>query len=172
MPPRGTIRKGDDGRVSNIRLTAQKKQPVLSVRTRTSVEDLPARIGEIYREIMGYLKELEEPSADVPYVAYFNQDMKDLDVEIGVPVRKKLPGKDSIQPGEIAPGIMAVIIHKGPYAKMEGSYRELSRWLEACGHEVTGTAYEFYHNDPNEVAEDQLVTRIAMPIKTLGPGEV
>jgi hypothetical protein len=43
-----------------------------------------------------YLKELDEYLAYVPYVAYHNMDMQNLDIEIGFPVAKELESKNDI----------------------------------------------------------------------------
>jgi hypothetical protein len=74
-------------------------QPTLSVRTRASVEVLPQVLGEVYESIVQYLGELGEQPAGPPFAGYFNMDMQNLDVEIGFPVLKKLPGKGEIQSG-------------------------------------------------------------------------
>ncbi|MEL7657381.1 MAG: hypothetical protein AAGU75_15920 [Bacillota bacterium] len=68
------------------------EQPTISIRTNTKVENLPMLIGESYGKMAAYLKELEEFLSDVPYVAYHNVDIQNLDVEIGFPVSKPLPG--------------------------------------------------------------------------------
>ena len=74
-------------------------QPSLVVRARTTVNDLPRLVGESYGRITGYLAELGETPSGPPFAAYHNADMQDLEVEIGFPVSKPLPGKEGIQPG-------------------------------------------------------------------------
>ena len=69
-------------RVSKIEILRKREQPTLSIRTRADARDLPMLIGERYCRIAEHLKELGEMLSDVPYVAYHNMDMQDLDVEI------------------------------------------------------------------------------------------
>ncbi len=90
----------------NCEIKEQAAQPTLSIRTHTSVQALPQVIGQVYGEIGQYLGRLGEQPAGMPYAAYFNQDMQDLDVEIGFPVTRPLPAHGRIQPGEI-PGVMS-----------------------------------------------------------------
>lgn len=148
-----------------IELIEQKAQPVLTIRTRTSLAELSKTIGETYGEIMQYLTELREQPADAPYTAYYNLDMNDLDVEMGFPVAKQLPEKGRIKPGEIPQGKCAACLYKGSYSQMEQVYGEIYKWMDQNSYEPRGVYYEYYYNSPNEVPENELLTKIVIPIK-------
>ncbi|OPX87688.1 MAG: Bacterial transcription activator, effector binding domain [Pelotomaculum sp. PtaB.Bin104] len=148
-----------------IELNERKSQPVLFIRTRTAVENLPKVIGESYGKIMQYLSELVEPPADAPYTAYYNLDMKDLDVEMGFPVAKLFSEKGDIKSGEIPQGKYVSAIYKGAYSQMEQPYNEMFKWIEENGYEQKGVYYEFYFNSSNDVPESELLTKIAIPVK-------
>ncbi len=139
-------------------------QPVLSVRTRAAVGDLPKIIGPVYAQIMAYLGERGETPCGEPFVAYYNLDMQDLDLEIGFPVNRTLPGKDAIQPGEIPAGDYAACLYTGPYEAMEPAYNALQEHIHAKGRQPSGVAYEFYLNGPDQVPPDQYQTRILLPL--------
>jgi len=81
----------------NCELKEQPPQPALSVRTRAAVQDLPQLFGKVYGAIMQYLGELGEQPAGMPFAAYYNMDMQNLDVEIGFPVARKFAGKGEVQ---------------------------------------------------------------------------
>ncbi len=147
-----------------IELIEQQIQPVLSVRTRTKLEDLPDLIGKSYQKIMDYLNELGEEAVGVPFTAYYNLDVQDLDVEMGFPVAKPLPGKGQIISGEIPGGRVVSSMHYGPYQEMEKHYAEITRWISDHGLEATGVAYEYYYNSPEDVPESELLTRIVIPV--------
>lgn len=68
--------------------------------------------------------------SDVPYVAYHNVDIQNLDVEIGFPVSKPLPGIGSIQSDLIPAGEVSFCIYSGAYSEMEAVYGEMSKWIE------------------------------------------
>lgn len=148
-----------------IELSEQKAQPVLSIRTRTAVENLPQAIGQAYGEIMRYMGELGEQPADIPYTAYYNLDMQDLDVEMGFPVAKPLPARGEIKSGEIPRGKYVSCMYKGAYSQMEEPYNEMFKWIEENDYEQKGVYYEFYYNSPNEVPESELLTKIVIALK-------
>jgi len=143
----------------------QTTQPTLAIRTRVSVQDLPQTLGEAYGAIAQYLGELGEQPAGPPFAAYHNMDMQNLDVEIGIPVSKKLAGRDDIQASEIPSGKAATCLHVGPYAEIEPAYTALSEWMKDNGYKATGVAYEIYLNDPEETPPQELQTQIVFPLK-------
>ena len=151
-------------RVSSIEISYKNEQPTLSIRTRTRVEGLPMLIGESYGKMAAYLKELGEFLSDVPYVAYHNMDMQDLDVEIGFPMPRALPGRDDMKAGSIPAGKFAFCIYRGPYAEIEPAYNEMIKWIGDNGYTPTDTSYEYYYNGP-EFPESEMLTRIVMPVK-------
>ncbi len=150
---------------SKIELVEQPVQQVLSIRRRTTVKELPDLIGVSYMKILEYLKELKEEPVGVPFVAYYNLYMEDLDVEMGFPVAKKLPEKDDIKAEEIPGGRVVSTMYKGPYAGMEQPYKDMAQWIAEKRYEPTGVAYEYYYNSPEDVPEKDLLTKIAMPLK-------
>lgn len=152
-------------KMSKIELLEQDGQTVLAIRTKTSVEMLPNLIGESYMKILSYLSELGEQPADVPYTAYYNLDMQDLDVEMGFPVARPLPDKNEMKTGTIPPGRVVSYLYTGPYSGMEGPYNKMFQWIQEKGYEPTGVCYEYYLNNPDEVPESELQTRIVMPLK-------
>ncbi|HCP15439.1 MAG TPA: AraC family transcriptional regulator [Peptococcaceae bacterium] len=147
-----------------IELKPQAFQPTLSIRIRTKAENLPDRIGESYMKINAYLEEIGEKIAGVPFTAYYNMDMKDLDVEIGFPVEKPLPGKGDIQPGTIPEGFIVSCMFKGHYSGMEPMYKEMFQWIADHDCVPTGVCYEYYYNSPMEVPESELLTRVDMVV--------
>lgn len=148
-----------------FQVTEQPARPVLSIRTRTSVENLPQELGKAYGAIINYLNEIGEQPLAFAFAAYYNMDMEDLDVEMGFPVPKSIPGKGEIKSGEIPAGKQVFYLHKGPYHAMEPAYHAMMQWIEENGYTPTGVSYEFYYNSPGEVDESELLTKIMFPLK-------
>jgi len=146
-----------------IKLHDQAAQPVLSIRTRAAVGDLPQVFGAAFGAIMQYLAEHGEYPSGEPFAAYYNMDMQDLDLEIGFPVHKVLPGRDTIKPSEIPAGKQVSYLYKGPYSQLEPVYNAMAQWIEENGYTPTGAAYEFYLNNVPE--ENELLTRVVLPVK-------
>lgn len=147
------------------RIVVQEEQLVLSVRTRTSVGNLPGLMGKTYGAIAAYLGELGEQPSGMPFAGYFNMDMQNLDVEIGIPVRGRLPGRGDIRLSKIPGGQLATCIHAGPYSAIEPAYIALQQFVKDGGYEATGAAYEIYLNDPGETPEEELKTQIIFPLR-------
>ncbi|MDX1416377.1 MAG: GyrI-like domain-containing protein [Candidatus Promineifilaceae bacterium] len=143
----------------------QDAQPFLAVRLRTPVTELPARLGESYGAIMAHLDSLGQQPAGIPFSASYNQDMNDLDVEIGIPTAEILPGSGDIYGSEIPAGRVAECVFTGSYNKMEPAYQALAEFVAEQGEEATGIAYEIYIDDPGEVPVSERRTLIVFPLK-------
>ena len=129
------------------------------------MQDLPQELGKAYGAIGQYLGELGEQPVGPPFAAYYNLDMQDLDVEIGFPVSRRLPGKDDIEASQIPGGKVATCIYTGPYSEMEPAYDALSQWIEDNGYQATGVAYEMYLDDPAQTPPQESKTQILFPLK-------
>ena len=143
----------------------QPTQPVLSIRTRTPVQSLQVVLGKGFQDIVKLLNELGECPSGAPFVAYYNMDMQDLDIEIGFPVSRKLLGKEAVQSSEIPGGKHATCLYTGPYPEMPPAYEALTSWVQENGYETTGMVYEHYLNNPGEVSPQELKTLIVFPLK-------
>ena len=148
-----------------IELSEQPAQPVLSIRTRTAVGNLPQVLGKAYGDIIQYLNELGEQPLGPAFTAYYNMDMEDLDIEIGFPVARPLAGKGEIAASQIPAGKQVSCFHKGPYNKVEPVYNAMMQWINENGYTPTGVAYEFYYNSPDEVPESELLTKVMFPLQ-------
>ncbi len=148
-----------------IEIKEKTAQPALAVRFKSSVEDLPAQLGRIYGSIIGYIQRNGGTTPLTPYVAYYNMDMQDLDLEAGFTVTEGISGEGEIVAGVIPAGKQVSCTHKGPYAASEAAYNEMTAWMQKNQCIPTGVAYEFYLNSPEEVPESELLTRIMFPLK-------
>lgn len=144
----------------------QTAQHTLAIRTRTSIGNLPVVLGKTFGEIAGYLGEMGQCPAGAPYVAYHNMDMNDLDLEIGFPVAKEMPGKGDIKASMIPGGKVATCMYQGPYEEMCVPYEALTKLVTESGYQATGIAYETYLNSPMDTQPSELQTLIMFPLKS------
>lgn len=151
-------------RISNIEILKKAEQPTLYIRTKTKVENLPSLIGESFGKMAAYLDETGELLSDVPYVAYHNMDMQNLDVEIGMPVAEPLQGKEDIRSGFIPAGKVIFCMYRGAYGEMGEVYGEMAEWIGDNNYVPVGTTYEYYYNG-QEYPESELLTMIVMSVK-------
>jgi effector-binding domain-containing protein len=146
-------------------LKEQAAQPALSVRTHSAVQDVPSLFGKTYGAIMQYLAELGEQPAGMPFAAYYDLNMENMDIEIGFPVGRPLAGKGEIQASEFPGGKLASVMHIGPYDQLIAAYEALGQWVKAQGYEATGVAYELYYSEP-ETPPMEIRTEIIFPLKS------
>lgn len=146
-------------------LNLKEPQPTLSIRSRTTEQDLPALVGRAFGAVVQYLGELGEAPAGPPFSIYYNMDMQDLDTELGFPVGRALPGRGEIQASEIPGGWQASLLYTGPYPGMGVAYQALTDFVKESGREPTGVAIEFYLNSPMDTPAEGLQTLIIFPLK-------
>ena len=151
-------------RISSIEMLKTPDQPALSIRTRTTVDQLPILIGQGYGRMAAYLASLGEHPSSVPFVAYHNMDMSDLDVELGFPIASPLPGNGDIICSSVPGGLRVFCMYLGPYSQIGPLYNELAAWITSNGLTQTGAACEYYFNVP-DCPEEQLLTQVVMPVK-------
>lgn len=143
----------------------QPAQPALVIRGRTPVQGLQQLLGRGFSAVAQYLGEMGQAPAGPPFAAYHNMDMQDLDVAVGFPVAKPLPGKGEVQASEIPGGRRATCFYTGPYDGMVPAYEALKQTIKDNGAEDTGVSYEIYLNDPQVTAPKDLQTLIVFPLK-------
>jgi effector-binding domain-containing protein len=149
----------------NCEIKEQASQPTLAIRARAAVQDLPDLLGKCYGNLFGYLAQLKQEAAGPPYTAYYNMDMQDLDVEIGVPVAQELPGMGDIQPSWLPGGKVATCLYIGPYSEMGPAYDAILQFIQENGEQPTGAAYEIYLvADTTQTPVEGLQTLILFPL--------
>jgi effector-binding domain-containing protein len=142
-----------------------ESQPVLSVKTATSIGEMPKLVGSIYGSIVNYIIEKGEEPVGPEFTAYYNMDMENLIVEIGFPLQSEIEGQGDIELRYIPGGKKATGFYKGAYDKIGPVYEKLAAWLSQKGFESSGVAYEYYYNSPQDVSESELLTKIEILLK-------
>ena len=140
-------------------------QPIASVRTRTPVTGLATVLGPLYGKVMAYVSEQGAAPTGAPFVAYYNMDMADLDIAVGVPVDRILPSRGDIIGSELPAGDYATCLHVGPYDQVGSAYAALEAFVQEQGRTASGVAYEFYFNSPEETPPEQLQTLVMFPLR-------
>lgn len=148
----------------HIEVREQPERPVLFVSAVTGVKDLPEKIGHAYAAIMEHAGKLGEEVNGPAYVLYHNEDMDNLEVDMGFVLDREIPGAGDVKAGFLPAGREAYCLHRGPYHEVEPAYLALMKWVEEQGLTPTGQGYEFYLNSPMEVPESELLTEVAFPL--------
>ena len=148
-----------------MQIIETEEQPVLSVKTITSVSDMPNVVGRVYGLVVNYIIEKGEEPIGPAFIAYYNMDMENLIVDIGFPVSKEIEGKNDIVLGYIPAGKKAIGFHKGPYGEIGLIYEQLTKFINEKGYEPTGVVYEYYYNSPDVIPESELLTKVEFLLK-------
>lgn len=148
-----------------IEMVETQAQPTLVLRAVTPVTELSKLLGKAFMDIVTHIMELGEQPVGPAFVGYFNMDMERLELEIGFPVSKPLPGKGDIEASQIPAGKQVTCMYKGPYMGMPPAYEEIKQWIKDNGYKAIGTVYEYYYNSPEEVPESELLTKIVFLVE-------
>ena len=143
----------------------QPAQPALVIKAHTPVQEMSTTLGRIYGTILQQMGAAQVAPAGPPYVAYFNMDMENLEIEAGLPVAQPVSGDGEVLAVTIPGGQAAVCEYIGPYDGIAAAYEALTQFVAQQGGEPSGVSYEFYLNDPTENAPEDLQTRIMFPLK-------
>jgi effector-binding domain-containing protein len=152
----------------DVTVKTLEPQHLLSIRTRTSLREISATVGRAYGELFGYLARVGVRPAGPPLIIYHDPEFReeDMDVEIGVPIERRLQGDVGMSGGELSGGPGASTIHVGPYNEIGPAYQALAAWIQQQGHETAGAPREIYLVGPEQSRDPAgLRTEIAWPIR-------
>jgi effector-binding domain-containing protein len=154
----------EEEEMPDCELFVRSAQPAVTMRATLPVEKLKEFLGRAYCATFGYIGEMGEHPAGMPFACYHNMDMQALDVEAGVPVSRALPTRGEVLSAEIPAGQYAGSTHLGSYESLSVTYEALSKWMAEQGLQPAGVVYEFYHTGP-ETPPEKTVTQIVFPLK-------
>ena len=142
-----------------------KEKLALMLRKITSIQNMPSVLGESYREIIQYVKEIGAKEPIESFVIYHNMDMSNLEIDVGFTVPEKLPDKGPIKMSSIRAGKYATALHEGPYDTLTDTYNELTAFVKEKEFEVEDWVYEVYLNNPMDNPDEPPRTMIYFPLK-------
>ena len=61
-------------------------------------------------------------------------------------------------------GLVASIMHRGPYEGIAPDYERLFAWIPGQGCTICGPPREVYYSDPDEVPPEEYLTEIQVPV--------
>lgn len=131
----------------------------------TTQQEIGMKLGQSFGEIMMYLGQNGENPIGAPFVAYYNLDPANLQVEFGVPVSKELTETDTIKFKKVPAGKVVTCMHKGSYANLGKTYEAMTAYMQKENIEPSMLAYEYYLNNVAEVPEEELLTKVVFYAK-------
>lgn len=125
-------------------------QQVAVERATLTVPEIPAFLGQAYREVAAFLCLRGSGPAGPPFARFHQLGPGRFEVEAGFPSAGGGAGEDRVEMLTLPAGPAARTMHVGPYDEMEGAYAALSGWVRQHGGEPSGDAWEVYFSDPDE----------------------
>ena len=160
--------------MTDITITEIPTQTVIGIRRRGRYqEQIPAMMMELFTYVAEHRIEVAGMPVFVchetsPEEVMQAQEEGTADIEIAVPVAAPVAiageGPNAVTCYELPGGTMATAVHKGPYETCEPTYNNLFAWISVHGKEITGPIREVYLNDPGEVAPEDILTEIYVPV--------
>jgi effector-binding domain-containing protein len=129
------------------------------------MKDLPAVIPQLIGKVAPYFTELGKAQTEPPFVAYYNEDADNLDVQVGWITTERLAGKGEIVSGTIGGGKAVSVMYTGAYRNLSEAHEAAHKFIAAKGYQHAHQAYEIYIDDPTNVPESQLKTQVVVMIK-------
>jgi effector-binding domain-containing protein len=127
---------------------------------------LPTAIHDALIEVERVLGEAAVGLAGPPFVRYFEWGPERLVAEIGFPVLRPAPAVGRVGPASLPGGLVASVVHVGPYETIATTYASLQRWLQTTGHGELGPMWEVYWTDPeSEPDASAWRTEIVVPLR-------
>jgi effector-binding domain-containing protein len=158
-----------EGTMPEYQITIKKLEPMLVASVRDTVPSY-GDCGPLFGEIYKYLaKKFVFKPADRALMLCHDGEYKerDVDIEIAIPIGKKIKGSDRVKVYEL-PAVekAACTIHKGPYDTISEAYSAIMSWCEANGYETYGQDREIFLTNPHDLKDpSKNITEVQFPVK-------
>ncbi|MFP4513935.1 MAG: GyrI-like domain-containing protein [Acidimicrobiales bacterium] len=141
-------------------------QLVAAVRVRTGIDRIGDDIGAGFGRLMQTLGSEGVEPAGSPFIVYHDviADDADGDIELCIPIARKVDGDGEVTSREIGGGTVAATVHQGSYEEVGSAHHALNAWIAEHGRGAAGPPREIYLNDPATVAPADVLTRVEIPI--------
>lgn len=139
-------------------------QTALAVHARVTMATVAEKMGEAFATLMAHVGKTAARPAGPPFVQYPEMPSADFPIVVCLPVAAGAAGGGGVTLESLPAGEAATLLHKGPYAGMEPSWRRLLQWLQTSGRKPSGPMREVYLNDPRTCAPQDLLTELVVPL--------
>ncbi len=151
-----------------IEVVEQKAERTLAYQEHATMDSLGSVMDKGLSSVYGHLKELGKHPIGAPYAAYRNanesENFAEFDLEVGFPVAEEIPLKDGLFMSKTYEGKVVSAMHKGPYQTLEQTYAAVMNYIAENGFVPVGVYYDYYLNDPASTKEEELLTKVVVPI--------
>jgi effector-binding domain-containing protein len=149
LPPPGEVPGADAASPgADPEILHRPLQETAVILAEATLETLPDAIGNALGEVATVLEEVRVEPIGPPFVRYL--ELGDtIRAEIGFPVNGVVPLVGRVVRGRLPGGLVARILHVGPYDGLAATYARLEDWLASQGRRPAGPFWEVYWSDPD-----------------------
>jgi len=124
--------------------------------------------GHLWDELMGHIHRHGVKWGAAPCFTLYHDECykeKDVDAEVAEPIAGPCPETARVKVREVAGGLMACAVHKGPYDGLNGAYEAIMQWAEANGYRSVGADRDVYLVGPADTKDPaEYVTEVQEPV--------
>jgi effector-binding domain-containing protein len=114
-------------------IVTRAEQPYMAIRARATMAELGG-LGARFGEVFAWLDARGLAPAGAPFFRYNAIDMmRQLQIDVGVPVAAAVDGDGHVVPGVLPAGRYATLTHVGPPGELAGATKTLLDWADAQG---------------------------------------
>jgi effector-binding domain-containing protein len=142
--------------IGKPKIDYRPEKPYMGIRTQTPMKGMSKVVDSLFKEMARWVNQLSVESAGPPFLRFYVIDMAgEMDIEVGFPVAKPLPGDKRVSAGQLPAGRYASLVYTGSgiagnkalidWAKTNGIAWD--RWDDPKG-DAFCARYESYLTDP------------------------
>jgi len=140
-------------------------QPAAVVRAEVPMDELRSVFDRGFGAVMRVAQAQGVAITGPPFGFYPRMPTDTVEVVVGFPVSAPVAPDGDVTPFELPGGRVVTGLHVGPYESLESTYRELTEWAAAEGHQLAGQMWESYLTDPRAQPDPATwQTRITWPL--------
>jgi len=153
-------------------ITQQDPQLVVAVKFHTKLSQITTDISAGFSTLVQGLGRTGITPIGTPMILYHHviDQESEGDVEIAIPIENAFVDDGDVRGRELEGGTMATVLHRGRYTEIAPAYHSLTQWVSENGYEIVGPTREIYLNDPQRVAQTELMTRLEFPVRSGADG--
>lgn len=154
-----------------IELMVVESEPLIYASSSSSwdVAEIGEAFGEARSQIVRYIEANDLEPSGPPVAITTGVSDAEWQFDTGIPVvalpEIELDNDSQVKFGETREGRVARATSIGPYANLASDWKKVRAWLAAHGFDEAGLPWEEYVSAPGEAPDEELVTRLYMPIR-------
>ncbi len=149
-----------------VRVEERPQLQVAAVRVHVTADTVAREVGRAFSALRRALEERQAETTGPPMLISHDviDDESDGDLEVAAPVAAPFDATGEVVGRSLESCTVASVEHQGPFAEVAPAYQRLAEWVSEHDLDITGPTREVYLTDPQQVAPEQLRSRVEFPV--------